>query len=52
MGPEELAAKVREIQRACKNYRPFGVDVLVHGARGGVLDELISAFASGGVDIR
>jgi len=46
-GPEELLAEVKRISQLC-NGKPFGVDILVHGAEGGVMKQLIDAFADGG----
>lgn len=46
-GPEELLAQIKEISALCQG-KPFGVDILVHGAEGGVMKQLIDAFADGG----
>jgi len=46
-GPEELLQEMKEIGQLC-NDKPFGVDILVHGADGGVMKELIDIFAAGG----
>eukprot|EP00924_Labyrinthula_sp_SR-Ha-C_P010131 snap_masked-scaffold_40-processed-gene-2.37-mRNA-1 protein AED:1.00 eAED:1.00 QI:0/0/0/0/1/1/2/0/336 len=45
--PEELLEELLEIKRMCNN-KPFGVDLLVHGASGGVMRKLIKIFAEGG----
>jgi len=44
---EVLKATLREIKQLCDG-RPFGVDILVHGKEGGVMDALIDVFAAGG----
>jgi enoyl-[acyl-carrier protein] reductase II len=46
-GPEEIMEEVRDISRMCGG-KPFGVDILVHGADGGVMEVLVNAFADGG----
>jgi enoyl-[acyl-carrier protein] reductase II len=46
-GPEELRAELAELRRMC-NGKPFGVDILVHGAEGGVMQQLIDVFADEG----
>lgn len=46
-GPEELLEDLKEISRMC-NGKPFGVDILVQGAEGGVMKQLIQIFAEGG----
>ena len=46
-GPEELLEEIKSISRMC-NGKPFGVDILVHGASGGVMKVLVDAFADGG----
>mmetsp|Transcript_2629 Transcript_2629/g.2991 ORF Transcript_2629/g.2991 Transcript_2629/m.2991 type:complete len:327 (+) Transcript_2629:3-983(+) len=46
-GPEEILAEVQDMKRMC-NGKPFGVDILVHGGDGGVMKQLVNAFAEGG----
>ena len=46
-GPEELRAQLREIRALCGGA-PYGVDLLVHGAEGGVMPQLIKVFAEEG----
>ena len=46
-GPDELLAEVKKISEMCGG-KPFGVDILVHGSEGGVMRQLIDAFADGG----
>jgi enoyl-[acyl-carrier protein] reductase II len=48
MDPEELRAELRDIRERC-NGRPFGVDLLVSGAEGGVMKQLVDMFADEGV---
>jgi hypothetical protein len=38
---------MQEMKRLCKG-KPFGVDILVHGSDGGVMQQLIDVFAEGG----
>lgn len=45
--PEKLREELAEIRRLC-NGKPFGVDLLVYGAEGGVMKELIQVFAESG----
>ena len=45
--PEKLEELIRGIGKQCEG-KPFGVDVLVHGAEGGVMKQLIEVFANGG----
>ena len=45
--PEQLLEDLLEIKRRCCG-KPFGVDILVHGAGGGVMKQLIKVFAAGG----
>jgi len=49
-GPDELLEHIQSISRKCGG-RPFGVDILVHGAGGGVMKQLIDAFAAGGAKL-
>jgi len=46
-GPDELLSELKDISQLCGG-RPFGVDILVHGADGGVMKQLIDIFAQGG----
>jgi len=50
VGPDELLAEIKRISQLC-NGKPFGVDILVHGAEGGVMKQLIDAFADGGAKV-
>ena len=45
--PEMLRKELEEIRDMC-NEKPFGVDLLVYGAEGGVMKELIDVFAESG----
>ena len=45
--PETLRKELEEIRDMC-NGKPFGVDLLVYGADGGVMKELIDVFAESG----
>lgn len=45
--PAELRSELEEIRIMCGG-RPFGVDLLVYGAAGGVMKELIQVFAESG----
>ena len=47
LGPEELLKQIQDISQMSEG-KPFGVDILVHGADGGVMLPLIDAFAKGG----
>lgn len=46
-GPAELTEELLSIKAACEG-KPFGVDILIHGANGGVMSQLIDVFAKGG----
>ncbi|KAH9259548.1 hypothetical protein BASA81_001969 [Batrachochytrium salamandrivorans] len=50
MTPAELLADIQSLNKMC-NGTPFGVDILVHGSDGGVMIELIDAFAKGGAKV-
>lgn len=45
--PEYLRAEMQELGRACGG-RPFGVDLLVHGHDGSMMDVLLDIFTQGG----
>ena len=47
MAPEELLDELLQIKSMCGG-KPFAVDILVHGASGGVMTQLIDIFAEGG----
>lgn len=49
-GPDELLDEIKNIQTMC-NGNSFGVDILVHGAEGGVMKKLIEIFAKGGAKV-
>lgn len=48
--PDQLLKEIQDINSKCAGT-PFGVDILVHGADGGVMIELIDAFAKGGAKV-
>ena len=50
VGPDELGRRIQAIRDACHD-KPFGVDILIHGASGGVMSELIEVFANGGAKV-
>lgn len=50
MDLEDIRAEVKAMAAACEG-RPFGVDILVHGKDGGLLEPLIDAYAEGGARV-
>mmetsp|Transcript_47003 Transcript_47003/g.102259 ORF Transcript_47003/g.102259 Transcript_47003/m.102259 type:complete len:336 (+) Transcript_47003:24-1031(+) len=50
MDLDQIRQEVKEMAVACEG-KPFGVDILIHGKDGGLLEPLIDAYAEGGARV-